>query len=391
MRRRRLLPARPLRAPRRQTQPPRRGRRPHPGLDPAHERRAQRGGARDGRRSTPTTRFSATATGGIRVDALQHLAPNATSFDQRRHGGQDRRLRRPRRRLHDLLRLRTTRTTAASAHSLRRRDASDADNANNTRRRLRHHPAYDCWNGSTPMHENGHNQGAVQYDAPYSTGDGAHCSTRTTSCATRRRRRPQPGHRSAAAPTASTSTAATTATSTPRPIRASTSPPTGTWARTANRFIELRRARRRRPGPHRGSAARTAARSRPPTPGTGRTTPTPVDVSPRSACSIAEPARRLTSAAEGGWRRYTFKVPRGSSRLVVTLDCAPDCPDQLDLYARGGSSATLTEYDCRSAGPGSDESCRVRTPRRGHLAHRRPHGRRARAGRRTRSAPARRG
>ena len=33
----------------------------------------------------------------------------------------------------------------------------------------------DCWDGTTPMHENGHNQGAVQYGAPESTGDGAHC------------------------------------------------------------------------------------------------------------------------------------------------------------------------------------------------------------------------
>jgi hypothetical protein len=32
-----------------------------------------------------------------------------------------------------------------------------------------------CWLGATPMHENGHNQGAVQYSAPYSTGSGAHC------------------------------------------------------------------------------------------------------------------------------------------------------------------------------------------------------------------------
>jgi hypothetical protein len=32
-----------------------------------------------------------------------------------------------------------------------------------------------CWNGETPMHENGHNQGAVQYNAPYSTGNGGHC------------------------------------------------------------------------------------------------------------------------------------------------------------------------------------------------------------------------
>ena len=32
-----------------------------------------------------------------------------------------------------------------------------------------------CWFNDTPMHENGHNQGAVQYGAPYSTGDGGHC------------------------------------------------------------------------------------------------------------------------------------------------------------------------------------------------------------------------
>ena len=32
-----------------------------------------------------------------------------------------------------------------------------------------------CWYGSVPMHENGHNQGAVQRYAPYSTGTGAHC------------------------------------------------------------------------------------------------------------------------------------------------------------------------------------------------------------------------
>ena len=33
-----------------------------------------------------------------------------------------------------------------------------------------------CWDGRTPMHENGHNQGAVQYSAPNSTGSGAHCN-----------------------------------------------------------------------------------------------------------------------------------------------------------------------------------------------------------------------
>ncbi len=32
-----------------------------------------------------------------------------------------------------------------------------------------------CWDRRTLMHENGHNQGAVQYNAPFSTGSGAHC------------------------------------------------------------------------------------------------------------------------------------------------------------------------------------------------------------------------
>ena len=32
-----------------------------------------------------------------------------------------------------------------------------------------------CWYGTTPMHENGHNSGAVQRFAPFSTGTGAHC------------------------------------------------------------------------------------------------------------------------------------------------------------------------------------------------------------------------
>jgi len=33
----------------------------------------------------------------------------------------------------------------------------------------------NCWSNRTPMHENGHNQGAVQVNAPYSTGNGYHC------------------------------------------------------------------------------------------------------------------------------------------------------------------------------------------------------------------------
>ena len=34
----------------------------------------------------------------------------------------------------------------------------------------------DCWYGRTSMHENGHNLGAVQASATFSTGSGAHCA-----------------------------------------------------------------------------------------------------------------------------------------------------------------------------------------------------------------------
>lgn len=55
-----------------------------------------------------------------------------------------------------------------------------SDNANNNSSGSAGYAAtFDsCWYGRTPMHENGHNQGAVQSAAPSSTGSGAHCNQR---------------------------------------------------------------------------------------------------------------------------------------------------------------------------------------------------------------------
>lgn len=55
-----------------------------------------------------------------------------------------------------------------------------SDNANNNSSGSAGYAAtFDgCWYGRTPMHENGHNQGAVQSAAPSSTGDGGHCNQR---------------------------------------------------------------------------------------------------------------------------------------------------------------------------------------------------------------------
>jgi hypothetical protein len=49
----------------------------------------------------------------------------------------------------------------------------------------------------------------------------------------------------------------------------------------------------------------------------------------------------------------------------VSLDCGEPCGAELDLYVNRGADPTLSRFDCRSAGPGSDESCRIRSPRRG--------------------------
>lgn len=59
--------------------------------------------------------------------------------------------------------------------SFSRDESLSENNANNTGRdyAVTYEP---CWDGRTPMHENGHNQGAVQASAPDSTGSGGHCN-----------------------------------------------------------------------------------------------------------------------------------------------------------------------------------------------------------------------
>ena len=226
---------------------------------------------------------------------------------------------------------------------------------------------YDgCWLGATPMHENGHNQGAVQYNAPFSTGDGAHCWDENDVMCYADGGNLYPGqllNRCTdrlyfdcgfdsyfdAAPEACEYLATH-------------------WniGSRLNRFVEFG-------GPEESIPAECPAAPEP-TPDPPADPGTQVVTTPTATPTPDQsPTQRLlnrqelagSSAAGGGWRLYTFKVPRGTSRLVVKLDCAGDCADQLDLYARGGSEVSLTEYDCRSAGPGSDESCRVRAPRRG--------------------------
>jgi hypothetical protein len=223
--------------------------------------------------------------------------------------------------------------------------------------------SYDgCWDGVTTMHENGHNQGAVQYNAPYSTGDGAHCwDENDVMCYS-----PDGGdlHQEG-----------TISRCTDRihfdcgnDSYFDTAPETGEYlatnwniGSTLNRFVVVNAAGNVPPpvpDPPAGSGE--------PEPGSGN--PPDTDAPPDDAEAISltnKTPHPDTAAAAGHWRLYTIKVPRHRSRLAVTLDCGEPCPDELDLYVRRGSDPTLTAFNCRSAGPGSDESCRIRSPRRG--------------------------
>ena len=216
----------------------------------------------------------------------------------------------------------------------------------------------DCWNGVTPMHENAHNQGAVQFNAPYSS-EAAHCyDENDVMCYADGGSGIPPsgleqrctdrlyfdcGHDS----------------------YFNADPDPGEYLATnwnmgspANRFIEFDSA------------------WSPPPPPPQDDPPPPATNPPGTSAPVAggdEPATKLanrvpfedTAAGAGEWKRYTVRVPRHSTKLVVRLDCAAQCPDQLDLYLRAGEEPSLTDYDCRSAGASSDETCRVRAPRRG--------------------------
>ena len=367
--RHRLLPARPLRAPRPGPEPDRRGERPDPVVDQAHQRRAQRGGARDGRRSPPTTRCSATRRARS-ASTPSHRIPGRASTSVV-SAAEDGGLRRAQRRLHDLLRLRPPAL-------LRRRLLHPRRDARR-RQREQHAAATTASPGgllerrAPPMHENGHNQGAVQYDAPYSTGDGAHCCDENDvmcyadggdlnpagTCSSALHRPPLLRLRSRQLLRRR------------RPSRATTWRPTGTWARALNRFIEFdgpevsapadcpaapaepppAAARRpRHPGRHHadpGTTPRPSSRS------TAGRSPTPRR--PRADGS-ATPSRSRAEARSSGQARLRRAVRRSARPLP----------------ALAGPETTLTEYDCRSAGPGFRRVVPGARPAPRDLAHRRP-------------------
>jgi hypothetical protein len=75
-----------------------------------------------------------------------------------------------------------------------------------------------------------------------------------------------------------------------------------------------------------------------------------------------------TIGARNAMSRYSIDVPANSRRLRVVLDgptcryLSGPCEPNLDLYARRGTDPTRTLFDCSSKRVGADEVCVVRRP-----------------------------
>lgn len=187
-----------------------------------------------------------------------------------------------------------------------------------------------CWYDETPMHEIGHNQGAVQYGAPNSTGSGGHCYDELDAICYS----PDGGELHQAG------TVSRCADRMHFDCGADdyfdTSPEAGEYLAThwnlgspLNRFIAL--------GPQPAQVERL--RRRMPREGFG--------------------------AAAGEWRLHRIRVPSGRRSLRVALhhpQCGSDrCDASLGLYVRRGT-APMTERPGRSVPNGR---VRIRSPRRG--------------------------
>jgi hypothetical protein len=209
-----------------------------------------------------------------------------------------------------------------------------------------------CWLDETPMHENGHNQGAVQPETPHSTGTGGHCyEERDVLCYS-----PDGGDRNQAG-TASICTTRV-AFDCGNDDYFDSAPEPGEYladnwnlGSVLNRFIVFGQ------GDPIGPT------------GQGEQVDPPCETK-RCAVPVAvDGSERTGLAAEtGGWSYYRIKTARGLKRLQVRLrdpacDSGSSCENDLDLYARAKKPPTERKADCRSTRPSSTESCRIRKPK----------------------------
>lgn len=193
-----------------------------------------------------------------------------------------------------------------------------------------------CWGTSAPMHENAHNEGAVQPGAPHSTGSGDHCWQESDiECYA-----PDGGD---------THQWAVTACGDYEHYDCNhddyfdTAPEAGEWLAThlnigssANPFI-----------------ARGFARP--------------------ESYSTNRLWRGLTlnpevSATTGRLHTYRMIVPRGARNLKIAMStrgCAPSCQFKLDLYLRRGSKPTPSSYTCARRSDTTSKVCLIRRPKSG--------------------------
>ncbi|MDX6632309.1 MAG: hypothetical protein QOG26_314 [Solirubrobacterales bacterium] len=191
-----------------------------------------------------------------------------------------------------------------------------------------------CWGTMAPMHETAHNEGAVQPNAPHSTGKGDHCWDETDVLCYA----PDGGSIHQWGTVGSC-----------RDYEHfdchyddyfDSAPEAGEWLAThwnlgssMNQSIVLGRFQ---PETYTSAALRH-----------GRT------LNPQA------------SAEPGSFRNYGIRVPRGARDLKVTMSrpsCEPSCKYSLDLYLRRGGRPTAHTFSCRRSGSTRKKVCRIPRP-----------------------------
>jgi hypothetical protein len=229
-----------------------------------------------------------------------------------------------------------------------------------------------CWGSHVPMHENAHNQGAVQWRAPGSTGNGLHCwDEEDVLCYA-----PDGGSVHQEGMETFCATRLHFDCGSDRPALDGDTyfdpvPEPDEWLAThwnlgsrVNRFISF--------GPSPGGEPNPAEAGADPAEGQTESQPA-AEPSPPTARRVRNRAWLRTVAGPGGtWSYYWFNVPRRPHRrsemrvALSGMDCKTwACRLGLDLYVRKAALPQEDAYNCRPGWVGSEEACRVRRPGKG--------------------------
>lgn len=203
-----------------------------------------------------------------------------------------------------------------------------------------------CWE-MIPMHENGHNQGAVQYYAPNATGDGGHCQDeQDVMCYA------DGGNRFTGLLQRCNDELKFDC---GNDDYFDSAPEAGEYLAThwnigspLNRFITF------------GSSGGTP----PPPP------PPPTDPDASAPTLSNGVLRSDFSGAQYTWKYYKISVPSGKTSLKVVLDGPPcstsTCNPNLNLYTRRTYKPALSSYSCAGRSADSDETCTKSYPGSGY-------------------------